>query len=169
MEDLHKLWSHRWLNPKLEVSNSIIHGSGMLASETIKKDETIAIYGGIIVSQEDIYEYRRKIGGIRGIQISERFFICPTEQEGGLFNHSCEPNMGLRNQIEYIAIHDINGGEEVIPDYSFTESDFETFTCHCGANSCRKTIHPNDWKLDALHKKYHDYFSPYLKRKYRSQ
>ena len=166
MDDLHKFWSHRWLNPKLEVRNSTIHGSGTFAAEAIRKDQTIAIYGGIVVPQEDIYEYRKKIGGIRGIQISDHFFICPTEQEGGLFNHSCEPNMGLKSQIEYIAIRDIDVGEEVVPSYAFTESDFGEFSCHCRTNSCRKTIRPNDWESDELHKKYHNFFSPYLKRRY---
>ena len=163
MKDLHKRWSHRWLNPKLEIRKSSIDGRGTFATNIIKQGEIIAVYGGIIVPREDIHKYRKEIGGIRGIQISENFFICPTESQGGLFNHSCEPNMGLKSQIEYVAIDDINKGQEVVTDYAFTELDFEEFTCQCKTDNCRKTIRPNDWEDKKIQNKYKEYYSPYLR------
>jgi len=166
MEDLHKIWPHRWINPKLKVQKSPIHEMGTFATAPISKGEIIAIYGGIIVPKSDIKKYREKIGGIRGIQFDEDFFVCPTEPEGGCFNHSCESKGGIKDTIKYVAISDIKPGEEVVFDYAFTESDFEPFECNCNSKNCRKIIKPDDWKNTELQEKSGEYFSPYLKKKF---
>jgi len=166
MEDLHKTWSHRWLNPKLKVQKSPIHELGTFATGPISKGEVVAVYGGIIVPKSDIKEYREKIGGMRGIQVDEEFFICPTEPKGGCFNHSCDANYGCGTSISLIAIRDIKPGEEVVFDWAFTESNFEPFECTCGSPNCRKIIKPTDWQNPELQKKVGEYFSPYLKRKF---
>jgi len=131
MEDLHEIWPHRWISPKVENKESHIHGIGTFAKEPIVKDEVVAVYGGIVVPLQDIEKYREKMGGIRGVQISDDFFICPTEKEGGLFNHSCEANLGYDGQVLVVAIKDIVAGEELVFDYSFSESSFVSFTCTC--------------------------------------
>jgi len=163
MEDLHNIWPHRWITPKAENKKSSIHGIGTFAKEPIAKDETVAVYGGIIVPIKEIEKYREKIGGIRGIQLSEEFFICPTEKEGGLFNHSCQPNLGYNGQILIVAIKNINKGEELVFDYSFSESSFKSFTCTCGTPACRKTIKETDWQDPEFQKKYSGYFTQNLK------
>ena len=137
----------------------------MFAIEPISKDEVVAVYGGIIVPKKDIEIYREKIGAIRGIQISEDFFICPTEQKRGLFNHSCKPNLGYTNTIIIVAIEDIPIGKELVLDYGMSETNFKPYTCNCGSQNCRKTIKPDDWKSKEIQKKYKKYFSPYLKSK----
>jgi len=104
MEDLHNTWPHRWITPKTKPQKSSIHGTGMFAIKPIKKDEAVAVYGGIIIPKSDLDKYLKKMGSIRGIQISKDFFICATEMKGGLFNHSCEPNLGYKNTIIIVAI-----------------------------------------------------------------
>jgi len=166
MEDLHKSWPHRWISPKTEVKESQIHGRGTFATEPISKGDIVAVYGGIIVPKSDIKTYREKIGGIRGIQIHENFFICPTESEGGCFNHSCEPNLGYTNTILIVALKNVSQGEELVFDYGMSESNFEPYTCSCKTSSCRKTIKPADWKNPELQKKYGEFFATYLKSKF---
>jgi len=168
MEDLHKIWPHRWITPKAKSQKSSIHDIGMFATEPIIKDEVVAIYGGIIVPKSDIFKYREKIGGIRGIQIDENFFICPTEPGGGLFNHSCSPNLGYASTIIIVAMRDILEGEELVFDYGMSESNFEPFTDNCGSQNCRKTVKPDDWKNKDLQKKYGEYFAPYLKTRFQN-
>jgi len=165
MEDLHEIWPHRWITSKAKPQKSPIHGTGMFTTESIKKDEIIAVYGGIIVPRADIKEYRKKLGAIRGIQISEDFFICPTEPKGGLFNHSCEPNLGYTNTIIIVAMEDIKKGKELVFDYGMSETNFESYTCKCDSENCRKTITQNDWKNKDLQKKFGKYFSSYLIKK----
>lgn len=167
MEDLHELWPHRWKTKKTAVNKSPIHGLGTFSTESILKGEVIAVYGGIIVPKSDIKKYRKKIGGIRGIQIHDDFFICPTEPAGGTFNHSCEPNLGYTNTIVIVAIKDIAKGKELVFDYGMSESNFEPYNCTCGSKNCRKIIKPTDWESQELQKKYGEYFATYLKNRFK--
>jgi len=165
MEDLHKFWPHRWITKKAKPKKSKIRGLGMFATKNISKGEIVSVYGGIIIPISEIKKYREKIGGIRGLQIDEKFFICPTEKSGGLFNHSCEPNLGYKDTIKIIAIKNIKPKEELVFDYGMSESNFESFKCHCGTKNCRKIITSNDWKNKKLQNKYGKYFATYLKNK----
>lgn len=105
-----------------------------------------------------------------GIQISNKFFICPSSEkevtESGIFNHSCNPNIGYKNAITFIAIRDIKKGEELCFEYAFSETYFEEFECNCGSENCRKIIKPDDWKDKKIQNKYGNYFSPYLREKF---
>ena len=164
-EDLHDIWPHRWITSKASPQKSPIDGLGMFATEPIAKGEVVAVYGGIIVPKINIEEYREKLGAIRGIQIDEGFFICPTEKKGGLFNHSCEPNLGYKNTIIIVAMKDIELGDELVFDYGMSESNFKPYTCTCGSQNCRNTITPNDWEDKELQNKHGKYFATYLKNR----
>lgn len=166
VEDLHERWPHRWLSHKAEAKNSEIQGTGVFAKEKIFKDEVIGVLGGIIVQKKDILEYRSLMTHV-GIQIDHDFFIVPSMREElekfGVFNHSCEPNIGFSNSLIFIAIRDINPKEELTFDYAFSETFYEGFDCHCGTKNCRKKIKPTDYQNKNIHEKYGQYFSPYLK------
>lgn len=162
---LHDQFNHRWHSEKVRVFNSPIHGLGVIASADISRGEIVFVYGGVIVPKSEIKTYWKEMGHV-GIQIDHDFFICPTSREElekqGVVNHSCDPNVGFKNQIELVAIRDIKTGEEITFDYAFCESYMDAFTCNCGAASCRKTITQDDWKNPELRKKYAGYFSNYL-------
>ena len=169
MEDLHKIWHHRWLTPKAASYKSHIHGIGLIAVDSISKGEVVQVVGGIIVSSSHIEEYRKKMGHI-GIQIHDDFWMVPANreelEETGAPNHSCEPNIGFEGSNIYIAIQDINPGEEIFVDYAFMESEFKTFECKCGSSNRRKIITKDDWRSKELQEKYGKYFSSYLKKKF---
>jgi len=167
MKDLHSTWGHRWITPKAEPRDSKIQGTGMFARESIAQDEVVAMYGGIIVPKADIEKYRELIGGIRGIQVEEDFYICPTETAGGLFNHSCEPTLGYGGQITIVAVRNIEADEELAFEYAFSETNFESFTCTCGNKTCRHTIKPTDWQNPELRGKWGKYFTPLLRSKFK--
>lgn len=162
----HDRWPHRWRNPKTKPFYSPIHGLGVVANKSIAAGEVVMVYGGIVVPRGEIKEYRA-ICGHAGIQLSDDFFIVPSSREElegqGIINHSCDPNVGFRDQVECIAIRDIGDGGELFLDYAFVETDFEPFACSCGSPACRKTITPGDWRLAGIQKKYGNYFSPYLR------
>lgn len=168
MSDLHKIFHHRWVNPKIESFDSPIEGLGVKAISNIGKGEIVGILGGVIVPISEIDQLWEELGHV-GVQLDDNFYICPTTRdelkETGVFNHSCEPNAGFKNSIVLIAIKDIKKGEEVVFDYAYCETHFKSFKCNCGTKNCRKVITPNDWKNKELQKKYWDYFSPYLKSK----
>lgn len=166
--DLHKKWPHRWLSLKAEAKLSLINGTGVFAREKISKGEKIGVLGGVIVPKAEIEEYWKVMGHV-GIQINDDFFITPTTreelEEKGVFNHSCDPNIGFNDSITFIAIRDIVQGEELVFDYAFNETYHHGFECNCGSANCRKHITAEDWKLKVVQYKYKNYFSPYLKRK----
>jgi SET domain-containing protein len=162
-------WKSRWVTPKSNpLLRSKIHGIGVQAIASIAKGETVAVLGGIIVPSEDLNDYKNEIGDY-GIQINDRFYICPFSEEDakemGVFNHSCEPNLGLIDSITFVAIKDIEANDELTFDYAMTETRGLSMECNCGSISCRKRIEPTDWKRSYLQKKYGKYFSPYIKNK----
>ncbi|MEZ6094834.1 MAG: SET domain-containing protein-lysine N-methyltransferase [Pirellulaceae bacterium] len=56
-------------------------------------------------------------------------------------NHSCEPNVGVNDKREAIALRAIERGEELFFDYSTTMSENRwTMVCHCGRESCRGLV-----------------------------
>ena len=156
------------MTSKAKAARSNLHGLGIVAIGQIKKGDIVAVIGGVVVHKSGILEYREQFGHI-GIQIKDDFWICPTLteelEETGVFNHSCEPNIGYSDPITLVAIKDINSGEELVFDYAFGESVFGAFECKCGSKNCRKTITQDDWKRKDIQEKYKEWFSPYLKAK----
>ncbi len=56
-------------------------------------------------------------------------------------NHDCDPNTGLKNEVELHALRDIPEGEEIRFDYSTCMGEaFWTMECHCGSPKCRGVI-----------------------------
>jgi hypothetical protein len=56
-------------------------------------------------------------------------------------NHSCDPNAGIKDNRELVAIRAIAPGEEICFDYSTTMAEnFWTMRCLCGSPQCRGTV-----------------------------
>ena len=84
-------------------------------------------------------------------------------------NHSCDPNIGVRGQIVFVALRRISAGEELTHDWATTDDDDYTMTCRCGAPCCRGTITGKDWQRPDLQRKYRGNFSWYLEQKINAQ
>jgi SET domain-containing protein len=157
-------------SPKTEVLESKIHGRGLFAKANIAKGEIVAVKGGQIVGRKTLRrEITPRLGPVE-IQIDEDLFIAPVtadERELSMLylNHSCDPNIGLRGQITFVAVRDIRAGEELTHDWAMTDDDDYSVECHCGASTCRKTLTGKDWQRPELQKKYAGFFSAYLANK----
>jgi uncharacterized protein len=155
------------LSEKVEVRKSDIQGTGTFAKDNIKKGEIVFIKGGHILKGEELFT-SSQINSY--LPLGNNYFLAartPEEEvEIKLYvNHSCEPNCGLRGDIVFIAIRDIEKDEELTFDYAFVDDEDYKIECHCGKPSCRKIITGFDWKLKELQDKYYDYFASYLKQK----
>jgi SET domain-containing protein len=155
---------------KTALHESKIHGRGLFATTEIAKDEIVAIKGGHIVDRKSLREKITPVLGPVEIQIDDDLFIAPvTKEERELsmlyLNHSCDPNLGVRGEISFVAIRDIRPGEELTHDWAMTDDDDYSVECNCGATNCRKTLTGKDWKRPGLQKRYAGYFSAYLARK----
>jgi SET domain-containing protein len=128
----------------LAVGKSKIDGRGCFATVRFRKGHKIAELVGERVSR---VEAARRMRGRR------RLHICGIDSYWGIdgsrggngsqfINHSCEPNSYIKilyGHILFIALRDIEPGEEITCDYvdSYHPDDYR---CRCGAQRCRGTI-----------------------------
>ncbi len=120
----------------IAVKKSKIHGAGIFATRDFEKGKIVIKWQPEKqISKQDFQklskEGRKNISFIDGI-----FVLVPKEAR---LNHSCNPNVFLKNFC-YIAKKNIKNGEEITTDYSKeSESEFEMI-CKCGSRKCNKII-----------------------------
>ena len=154
-------------SPKTEVRESKIHGRGLFAIADIAKNQIVAVKGGHIVDGKTLREKITPHLGPVEIQIDDDLFIAPVteeERESSMLysNHSCDPNLGVRGEITFVAMRNIRAGEELTHDWAMTDDDDYSIECNCGAPQCRKTLTGKDWQRADLQERYAGYFSAYL-------
>ena len=157
-------------SPKTDVRESKIHGRGLFATADIAKNEIVAVKGGHIVDRKSLREKITPMLGPVEIQIDDNLFIAPVSDEERelsmlYLNHSCDPNLGVRGEITFVAMRDIRVGEELTHDWAMTDDDEYSMECNCGASGCRQILTGKDWQRPDLQKRYSGYFSAYLARK----
>ena len=155
---------------KIEVREDTLAGRGVVAIGDIAKDEIVAIKAGNIITRAEL-EQATQAAGDMALQIDDNFYLAPrtpddVEDMSVFINHSCDPNVGFRGQVVYVAMRDISAGEELCHDYSMERSDNYLLDCHCGSPSCRGKVTGHDWKIPELQKRYGDYFSIYIRNKF---
>lgn len=155
---------HSWLSPDLVVGPAGPKGLGLFAARDFDRGEIVTGFGGHVMSSRefhDLPEHRQ----VHSLQIAEDLFmVAPEDAEpADLFNHSCDPNLGILGSIMLVAMRPIARGEELAFDYAMCDADsYDEFECHCGAANCRGKVTGNDWMLQELQERYRGYFSAYL-------
>jgi SET domain-containing protein len=155
------------LSEKVEIRESKTHKRGMFAIELISKGEVVFIKGGHVLKREQIFS----TGVINSYHpIDDLYFLgaINAEEEDGIklyINHSCNPNCGIRGEITFVALRNINSNEELTIDYAFLDNEDYSFLCSCGEQCCRSVVTGRDWKRKEIQEKYFDFFAMYLKEK----
>src|SRR5438094_2613034 len=156
-----------WFSPKTEKRTSSIEGRGLFASHAISAGEVVAVKGGAIMDSAAFALVRDQVSPAE-IQIEDDLYIVPrtaAEVETNILclNHSCNPNVGVRGQITFVAMHHIPADTELTIDYAMIDGDpSERMECSCGAPECRHFITGDDWRSPQLRHRYRGYFSRYL-------
>jgi hypothetical protein len=114
------------------------HGRGVFTDAPIVAETRIIQFTGPLL------RYAETTPQTYALQVGPDMYIGESGGLDDIFNHSCEPNSGMRIdgiRADLYAIRDIAAGEEICFDYSTTldEDDF-TMPCVCGTPSCRKII-----------------------------
>jgi uncharacterized protein len=166
-----KVASYR--SPKTAVRPSRIVGRGLFAAAAIARGEIVCVKGGHLVTGAEFAQYKG-VAHDADLQIADDLFLTPVaeaEFEGVMMflNHSCEPNVGIRGQIVFVAMRDIAAGEELTLDYATIDRDSEPMACRCGAPGCRGLVTGEDWQKPELRRKYGDHFAWYLLEKIRAE
>ena len=159
-----------YLSPKTKVKKSSIGGRGLFAIKSIKKNELICLKSGHIINWATYWKYQNVIGDSY-FQIDDNFMVAPltkSELKKSMMylNHSCEANVGVCGEIRFVALKNIQIGEELTIDYAMAEAN-NTFRldCNCGKKTCRKLITGKDWQNKSLQQKYKGYFSRFIQDK----
>jgi uncharacterized protein len=134
--------------------------AGLFARQNIKKGEVVFTVQGVETvsfvprnSHEALHWFPHSLG------IRPYTWINPSNNEPLRYiNHSCNPNVGIKNSIKIVALRDIEKDEHITIDYSITEIDPRFgMKCICGEKICRKTIKAIDSIPEKQFKKYKGY------------
>jgi len=125
-------------------SNATFHidecdvGLGVFANRDIRPGEVILAFGGPVI---DFAETKRRgPWECMPIQIGQNRYY-DTQPPGVFVNHSCDPNAGIHQDRDLVALRRIRPGEEVRFDYSTTmEEQSFTMRCLCGSPQCRRVV-----------------------------
>lgn len=156
-------------SPKLEARPLPSKGHyGLFALEVVPAGELLTAWGGVVIHASQLDELPDAIRHLT-VQIEEALYLTTEAHKAGpadYVNHSCEPNAGMRGYSMLVALRDIAPGEEICYDYAMSDgSDYDEFTCACGAAACRGRVTGQDWRKPELWLKYDGYFSTYLQRR----
>jgi len=127
---------------KLIIKNTKKYGKGIFATEKIKQGEIIHVLSG---DRMDFVEMAKRVNSRKEyiddpLQIGKRTYI-DLDKFSRYFNHSCDPNAGLRKNSELFVLRDIEKGEEITYDYSTTIAPTRwCMKCKCGSKNCRKVL-----------------------------
>jgi hypothetical protein len=113
-------------------------GKGVYALKSFRTGDTILMFEGPELSHYEVFgmgdaqAYAVQIGPDRYID---------TLYPGRFTNHSCDPNAGILQDRNLVAICPIAAGEQIQFDYSTTMSgEHWTMDCCCGSPKCRRQI-----------------------------
>lgn len=146
-------------NPKVIVRETKF-GKGLFAKEDIKQGELIAEFDGQIYIDKE-YDGLDKELEDHVVQFAKDKWR-DSKGVARWINHSCDPNCGVRNLFQIVAMRDIGAGEELAWDYEMTENWEWRMRCGCGTQSCRKIIGAYGNMPQEIREKYKGYISEWL-------
>jgi len=150
--------------PKWYISDSTISGKGVFAKKSIRRGEIAFILKGpirnfVVTNKKDALAFPNWIG------IAEGQWIDP-KKPANYINHSCEPNLGIRGRVLFVALKDIKKDEELTFDYSITEEGDWEMECLCGKARCRSAIGSIHSLPFSIYKKYLPFVPKYFQKVY---
>lgn len=150
---------------EIKKSNS---GNGLFAKSSIKKGSIIFHFDGKI--GDDAHT------NSESLQIDEDKFLESTLKFDDFLNHSCEPNCYIDWQnMNLIALRDIQIGEELSFDYNTAEYDLInmvencSFKCNCGSKNCVGEVKGFRYLSIEQKNKTQKFISPVLKKKFEQE
>jgi uncharacterized protein len=136
----------------LRVVVSSIHGYGVITTRRYLKDEIISYGDGILYPDgAEIDDTYALIFPAEDLGMSGKSIYWDLTCQTRWFNHSCDPNTEVMGRWDdeaqtmrawWVALRDIEVGEEITYDYGFTAEVAEP--CACGAPLCRGVIADDD-------------------------
>ncbi|MEM9203673.1 MAG: SET domain-containing protein-lysine N-methyltransferase [Actinomycetota bacterium] len=155
-----------WRSSKVDVRESHLGGLAVFANAPIAKDEPVAVKVGHLVDFEEVLRLTDEIGDF-SLQIGEGMFLSPRHADEYddmvvHINHACNANVGFQGNVTYVAIRDIEAGEELCHDYAMARVEPYRLKCLCTTGLCRGFVMESDWQRRDLQERYAGYFMPHV-------
>ena len=136
-----------------EVKKSKVHGTGIFASNNIRKGKKVIEYLGEKISKSEgdrrsnirIQKYlnSKTTGSVYIFELNSKYDIdgSPLYNKARYINHSCRPNCEVKiinGHIWIYSIKNIKKNDELSYDYGyeFDKDDYKDHICRCGAKNC---------------------------------
>ena len=134
-----------------EIRDSGIHGRGLYAAQPIPRDTWIIQYLGEKIDKEEsdrranvLLEKAKQDGSAKVYVfiLNDKWDLDGDIEtnDARLMNHSCGPNVEAQiwkgKEIWFLALRDIEQGEELTFNYGFDLEHWEDHPCCCGSSRC---------------------------------
>lgn len=139
-------------------------GKGVFAGRDFAVDDLVLVVKGKVVEVGDASELSQ-FDQDHCFPVGWNKYVLP-QPPWMYLNHSCNPNAGIRNNREIVAMRPIAKGEEITIDYAMNNNDEWTIECHCGEPNCRRIIGGFDLLDVETKKRYRGYVSTFIAEKF---
>lgn len=147
-------------NRKAVVRKTPSKGRGVFARKQIRAGEVVAAFDGKFYD-DDFEDWTPDLQN-HAIQCAPGLWR-DSKGMARYINHSCEPNCGIKNYFQIVAMRNIEEGEEIFWDYEMTErSPWWRMRCRCGTPSCRGRIGDYRKMPLSVRRKYKGFISDWL-------
>jgi hypothetical protein len=157
-----------WLDPRLVVAPSPIHGLGLFARTTIADGAVVMRLGGEVVTDAEVRDAIARGERYDGIVLDDdrNLRLEPPDWPGIHGNHSCDPNLWLLPPVAIVASREIERGGEACSDYAtYSMSPHWRMACRCASPMCRGTVTGDDWRRRDLQDRYAGHFAAPIARR----
>ena len=155
-----------WLNPKVSVKASPIHGRGLFARERLEPGEVVVRLGGWVLTDDEFEALH--LATHNSLAIGDRLNLLLDDDDSPVVygNHSCDANLWMVDAVTLVARRAIMPDEEVTSDYALYTADLPfALPCNCGSVACRGRVTNDDWRRRDVQQRYAGHFSPFLNRR----
>lgn len=139
-------------------------GKGLFVGKNFAKDEFILFIEGKVVETNDHSSFPQEVQD-HWFPFDRNKYVLP-QAPWMYLNHSCDPNAGIKNNREIVAMRSIKKGEEITIDYAMNSNDEWTMECNCGSPKCRKLIGHFNMLDEETKLRYLDYVCDFLREDY---
>ena len=158
-----------WLDPRLEIRRSPLHGYGTFALSRIAAGDVVTVWEHRVLTSDELQ------AAPAGEAVTPRpdgtyVWLPPYDLQSPdhFLNHSCDPNVWLMDEVTLSARRLIEPDEELTTDYALFELDQDSvcsFDCRCGSPRCRGAVTGRDWQLPELQSRYSGHWHPVLSQR----
>ena len=160
-----------WISDLVGTARSDIEGRGLFALAPLTQGVVVVRFGGYLLGSDARHDPKQVLPGTV-VGVSEQVVLAEVAEsaadESDFINHSCSPNLGMKDAVTLVTLTAVAAGAELTCDYAYWEIDPEYVmkqTCNCGSLRCRGVVTGRDWRSPDLRNRLVQWASPFVRRR----